>query len=90
MELKGMFPNGLELYRNLEVLDLSNNDLSGPIPSYIDERQPSVSTLVPKFTSTNVPVEPKFADFGKAMLMNPNDIGLNMLRGFSINTEFWE
>ncbi|XVE80804.1 hypothetical protein DITRI_Ditri15bG0009700 [Diplodiscus trichospermus] len=45
MELKGMFPNGLELYRNLEVLDLSSNDLSEPIPSNIDERLPSVRTL---------------------------------------------
>ncbi|XVF29653.1 hypothetical protein REPUB_Repub15cG0140600 [Reevesia pubescens] len=34
--------------------------------------------------------EPKLSNFGKAMLMNPNDIGLNRPRGFSINTEFWE
>ncbi|XVE80817.1 hypothetical protein DITRI_Ditri15bG0011000 [Diplodiscus trichospermus] len=46
MGLKGMFPNGLEHCRNLEVLDLSNNDLAGPIPSNIDERLPFVRRLV--------------------------------------------
>ncbi|XP_022760974.1 probably inactive leucine-rich repeat receptor-like protein kinase At5g48380 [Durio zibethinus] len=34
--------------------------------------------------------EPKLSNFGKAMLMHPNDIGLNRPRGFSINREFWE
>ncbi|XWS22116.1 hypothetical protein CRYUN_Cryun29cG0006900 [Craigia yunnanensis] len=33
--------------------------------------------------------EPKLSNFGKAMLMNPNDIGLNRPRGFSINSEFY-
>ncbi|XVF84225.1 hypothetical protein PTKIN_Ptkin17bG0008700 [Pterospermum kingtungense] len=35
--------------------------------------------------------EPKLSNFGKAMLKNPNDIGLNRPRGFfTINNEFWE
>ena len=34
--------------------------------------------------------EPKLSNFVKAMLMNPNDIGLNKPRGFSIKSELWE
>ncbi|OMO79406.1 hypothetical protein COLO4_24444 [Corchorus olitorius] len=34
--------------------------------------------------------EPKLSNFGKAMHMNPKDIGLNRPRGFSINNDFWE
>ncbi|XVF37484.1 hypothetical protein REPUB_Repub20aG0012100 [Reevesia pubescens] len=35
MSLKGQFPRGIENCRNLTGLDLSNNELSGPIPSNI-------------------------------------------------------
>ncbi|XVF37491.1 hypothetical protein REPUB_Repub20aG0012900 [Reevesia pubescens] len=35
MSLKGQFPRGIEKCRSLTGLDLSNNELSGPIPSNI-------------------------------------------------------
>ncbi|KAK1295198.1 inactive leucine-rich repeat receptor-like protein kinase [Acorus calamus] len=45
MGLQGQFPLGLENCSSMTGLDLSSNDLSGPIPSDISKRIPYVTSL---------------------------------------------
>ncbi|KAK1318135.1 inactive leucine-rich repeat receptor-like protein kinase [Acorus calamus] len=45
MGLQGKFPLGLENCSSMTGLDLSSNDLSGPIPSDISKRIPFVTSL---------------------------------------------
>ncbi|KAA8538827.1 hypothetical protein F0562_025519 [Nyssa sinensis] len=45
MGLKGQFPPGIQNCTSLTGLNLSNNNLSGPIPSDISRRLPYVTTL---------------------------------------------
>ncbi|KAK9292163.1 hypothetical protein L1049_020122 [Liquidambar formosana] len=45
MGLKGQFPRGIENCTSLTGLDLSNNKLSGPIPSDISKRIPFITSL---------------------------------------------
>lgn len=45
MGLRGQFPSGLEYCASLTGLDLSNNNISGPIPTDISKRIPFVTSL---------------------------------------------
>ncbi|KAL5574771.1 hypothetical protein UlMin_016470 [Ulmus minor] len=45
MELKGNFPQGIEYCTNIGRLDLSNNELTGTIPSDIGMLMPSLTSL---------------------------------------------
>ncbi|XP_068665814.1 probably inactive leucine-rich repeat receptor-like protein kinase At5g48380 [Aristolochia californica] len=47
MELKGQFPSGLELCTSMTGLDLSNNEIVGPLP-------PNISHLIPFVTNLDL------------------------------------
>ncbi|GAB4839219.1 hypothetical protein Ancab_028747 [Ancistrocladus abbreviatus] len=74
MGLKGQFPRGLNYCTSLTGLDLSNNELTGPIPSDIDALVPYMTRLDLSYNNFGGEITPNLANcsFLNKLLLDHN------------------
>ncbi|KAL5990762.1 hypothetical protein ACLOJK_011666 [Asimina triloba] len=70
MGLQGQFPAGLERCKSLNVLDLSSNQLSGPIPPNISKKLPRLTALNLSFNSFSGKIPPDIANCRSLSALN--------------------
>ncbi|XP_010242455.1 PREDICTED: probably inactive leucine-rich repeat receptor-like protein kinase At5g48380 [Nelumbo nucifera] len=96
MGLKGQFPKGIENCTSLTGLDLSSNNLSGPIPLDISKRLPFVTTLDLSSNDFSGPIPVSLANctYLNSLKLDNNQLtgsiplefsGLNRLKTFSVS-----
>ncbi|OMP10853.1 hypothetical protein COLO4_04218 [Corchorus olitorius] len=81
MGLKGQFPEGIKKCQSLTLLDLSNNELSGPIPSNISHIFRYGTSLDLSFNKFSGSV-PDFGDVGNTLNDERSYVGNPWLCGF--------
>nr|XP_043615660.1 probably inactive leucine-rich repeat receptor-like protein kinase At5g48380 [Erigeron canadensis] len=93
--LRGAFPLGLKNCTSLTTLDLSRNQLQGPLPTNLTDVIPFVSSLDLSYNSFSGPIPPSLANcsFINILKLNNNHLtgeippqlgGLNRLSDFSV------
>ncbi|XP_010242454.2 PREDICTED: probably inactive leucine-rich repeat receptor-like protein kinase At5g48380 [Nelumbo nucifera] len=96
MGLKGQFPKGIENCTSLTGLDLSSNNLSGPVPLDISKRLPFVTTLDLSSNDFSGPIPASLANcsYLASVKLDNNQLtgsipiefsGLNRLKTFSVS-----
>ncbi|XP_028092937.1 probable LRR receptor-like serine/threonine-protein kinase At3g47570 [Camellia sinensis] len=71
---EGEIPQSLKLMRGLRVLDLSHNNLSGLIPSYLGEFQLDMLNLSFNKLHGQVPIQGVFGNSGAISIVGNNDL----------------
>ena len=95
MQLSGEVPESLKYCRSLQTLDLSNNSISGPIPSQICNWLPYLVSLDLSRNALAGPIPPEIADckFLNSLILSNNRLSgpipyglgrLNRLKTFSV------